>query len=174
MWQLLSLHLNYNDFNQFYVLIHFCVCLCCMEHFVQKPSETFGNIRKHPGNTLKLTRKHSNCLDLITADTVFVSCVSRGWSGCLSAIPSVFSTLTKGMALNHPDQPRETHETNTVSAVIKSRQLWCFRVSFRVFPGCFRVFPNVSEGSRTKCLIQHKQTQKWIYVKRINIVVIQM
>ena len=69
---------------------------------------------------------------------------------------------TEGMALKHPDQPRETHETKTVSAVIKSRQLGCFRVSFKVIPVCFLVFPNVSEGFWTKCFIQHKQTQKWI------------
>ena len=67
---------------------------------------------------------------------------------------------TEGMAFKHPDQPLETHETKTVSAVIKSRQLGCFRVSFRVFPGCFRVFPGVSEGFRTKCLVPQKQTQK--------------
>ena len=67
---------------------------------------------------------------------------------------------TEGMAFKHPDQPLETHETKTVSAVIKSRQLGCFRVSFRVFPGCFRVFPGVSEGFRTKCFVQQKQTQK--------------
>ena len=67
---------------------------------------------------------------------------------------------TEGMALKHPDQPLETPETKTASAVIKSRQLGCFRVSFRVFPGCFRVFPGVSEGFRTECLVQQKQTQK--------------
>ena len=89
VWQLLILHWNYNDLEPFYVLIHFCVCFCCTKHFVRKPSETPGNTRKHPGNTLKLTRKHPNCLDLITAETVFVSCVSSGWSGCLNAIPSV-------------------------------------------------------------------------------------
>ena len=67
---------------------------------------------------------------------------------------------TEGMAFKYSDQPLETHETKTVSAVIKSRQLGCFRVSFRVFPGCFRVFPGVSEGFRTKCFVQQKQTQK--------------
>ena len=59
---------------------------------------------------------------------------------------------TEGMALKHPDQPLGKHETKTVTAVLKSRHLGCFRVSFRVFPGCFLVFPSVSEGFRTKSL----------------------
>ena len=67
---------------------------------------------------------------------------------------------TEGMAPKHPDQPLETHETKTVSAVIKSTQLGCFRVSFKVFPKCFLVFPNVSEGFRTKCFVQPKPFQK--------------
>ena len=81
---------------------------------------------------------------------------------CLQQRHEYQAGRTEGMAPKHPDQPLETHETKTVSAVIKSTHLGCFRVIFRVFPWCFRVFPSVSEGFRTKCIIQQKQTQKGI------------
>ena len=75
---------------------------------------------------------------------------------CLQQRHEYHAGRTEGMALKHADQPLETHETKTVSTVTKSRHLGCFRISFRVFLGCFRVFPGVSEGFRTKCIIQQK------------------
>ena len=75
---------------------------------------------------------------------------------------------TEGMAFKHPDQTLETHDTKTVSVVIKSRQLGCFRVSVRVFPGCFQVFPGVSEGFRnknvrtTKTITKMNQYVEWL------------
>ena len=79
------------------------------------------------------------------------------------------------MALKHPDQPLAKHETQTVTAVFKSRQLGCFRVRFKVFPGCFRVFPGVSEGFRTKSFMyENTNTNMNQYLKRFKIVVIQM
>ena len=72
------------------------------------------------------------------------------------------------MAFKHPDQTLETHDTKTVSVVIKSRQLGCFRVSVRVFPGCFQVFPGVSEGFRnknvrtTKTITKMNQYVEWL------------
>ena len=81
---------------------------------------------------------------------------------CLQQRHEYQAGTTEGMAPTLLDQTLETHETKTDSAVITSRHLGCFRVIFRVFPGCFRVFPGVSEGFWTKCIIQPKQTQKWI------------
>ena len=79
------------------------------------------------------------------------------------------------MALKHHDQPLGKHETKTVTAVFKSSHLGCFRVIFRVFPGCFRVFPGVSEGFRTKSFMyENTNTNMNQYLKRFKIVVIQM
>ena len=75
---------------------------------------------------------------------------------CLQQRHEYHAGRTEGMAFKHADQPFETHETKTVSTVTKSRHLGCFRISFRVFLLCFQVFPGVSEGFRTKCIIQQK------------------